>query len=232
MDRKVSRAIWDYQMIQPGDRILIGLSGGKDSLALLHLLASRKNWRREDYHLIACHIKNSLDVAEGTAEKLAKVCKDLEVPLIALEGDPPTNLGGRKNLSPCFICARNRRKAMFQIAAQEGCQKLALGHHKNDIAQTLLMNLLWHGRHETMLPVQPMFDKSIIRPLALVEEKEISRLCRLGEFPVQSCRCAYGERSQRALAAQLIQQARAGGCKEAIDNLYRSVIPLATTQPN
>lgn len=222
-ERKVSRAIRDFELIQPGDRIMIALSGGKDSLALLHVLALRRAWRPEPYELLACHVRNSLDVAEGTAEALKETCDRLGIPFLAVEGETPTNQSLRESLSPCFLCARFRRKALFEIAKQEGCRTIAFGHHQDDFARTLLMNLFWHGKHESMLPKQPMFDLEIIRPLALIEEKDVVRLAKIGEFPIQPCRCPWGKESTREVAKQLIDLAKESGCRDATANLFKSL---------
>lgn len=222
-DRKVSRAIRDFELIEPGDRIMVALSGGKDSLALLHALALRRAWRPESYELVACHVRNSLDVVENTAEALKAVCDRLEVPFLAIEGETPSNQSLRESLSPCFLCARFRRKALFEVAKAKGCKKIAFGHHQDDLARTLLLNLLWHGKHESMRPKQPMFDMEIIRPLALLEEKDVLRLAKLGGFPIQPCACEWGKESKREVAKQLIDLAKESGCRDATANLFKSI---------
>jgi tRNA(Ile)-lysidine synthase TilS/MesJ len=127
-------------------------------------------------------------------------------------------------LSPCFVCSWHRRKALFQTAREQRCAVVALGHHKDDIAETLLLNLMWQGRHETMLPRQPLFDGelTLIRPLAMVDESELSRLSRLGNLPAHSCPCPYGRRSQRETVAEIIRIVRRAGNRSVTDNLLRS----------
>jgi tRNA 2-thiocytidine biosynthesis protein TtcA len=231
LDKKISRAIRDYDLVGEGDRVMVALSGGKDSLVLLHALARRRRWHREQYELVACHVQGGLcGGACSLASLLAGVCRDLGVPFRLVQqelGGPSEDATGRRTrLSPCFVCSWHRRKALFAQAEADGCGSVAFGHHKDDIAQTLLLNLLWQGRHESMLPRQPMFDGrvTIIRPLALVDESETARIARLGGLPAHVCPCPHAERSKREVAGEIIRLAREAGCHNVTSNLVASAL--------
>lgn len=224
LDRTASRAIREFDLIRDGDRIVVGLSGGKDSAMLLHILARRRQWRRERYELLACHVRNP-DEPEEIEPQLAQMCADLRVPLVSVDADPiPPAHTMRHPLSPCFLCARRRRKALFQRAVEAGYGVVALGHHMNDAAETLLLNLLWQGRCEGMLPSRDMFQGRIrlIRPLIYVEERELARACRLSGFPARPCSCSFADRSKREVAASVLETIRRSGVRGVVANAARA----------
>ena len=167
--KKVGKAIWDYRMIKDGDRILVAVSGGKDSLSMLRILKERTKFVPINYELIACHVDMGFEWVK----------KDLLVDYFEQEGvrhvAAEPNRGWRKEGEPfgCFWCSWNRRKALFAMAKKLGCSKIALGHHMDDITETLLLNLMFNGEICTMRPYQEMFRGrlALIRPLAYVEEK-------------------------------------------------------------
>ncbi len=237
MDRKAARAIRDYDLIRTGDRILVAVSGGKDSLVLLHLLARRRAWRRDGYSLLAAYVEGG-QCAPGCAfgAELTATCGELEVPLrIVSKPMVPADHELRGQVSPCFVCSWRRRRILFEAAEKEGCSTIALGHHLDDIAETLLLNLLWHGRHDTMRPRQEMFGGrfAIIRPLALVEERAVARAATIGGLRVHACACRYADASKREVAAEMLRVAREARCHRAADNLVRSVLrPTAVVRPS
>jgi tRNA 2-thiocytidine biosynthesis protein TtcA len=232
LDRKVSRAIREFGLVGEGDRIVVALSGGKDSLALLHALVRRRRSRPEPYELMACHVRGGLcGGACSLADLLAEVCREVDVPFVVIDQELGSasgmpRRGNGRPLSPCFVCSWHRRKALFVVAQQHGFNLVAFGHHKDDIAETLLLNLLWQGRHESMLPRQPLFggQVTIIRPLALVDESELARLARLGDLPAHTCPCPYGETSKRETAAEIIRLVRQAGGRSVTNNLLRSAL--------
>ena len=231
LDRKVAKAARDFCFLRDGERILIGLSGGKDSTVLLQVLAYRRRWRKERCHLEACHVRgpalpSGLAGADQAEEAfLATMCHDLQIPFHVVEADAlPLPESPRRELSPCFLCARRRRKALAEKAAALGLESIALGHHMNDAAETLLLNLLWQGRCEGMLPKVTLFGGGVtlIRPLIYIEEKDIARAYRLGGFPVTSQPCEFADSSRRRTAAAVLRRAQQGGAHTVAANLLRA----------
>lgn len=202
--RRLAAAQKRWSLFADGDRVLLGLSGGMDSVMLLHLLV---RWRRAaplDFALAALHVE--FPEAQGRAERrrrLQELCDGLDVPLAfaAAEPDPGPPAGARP-AHPCFRCARERRRLLFGHAAQHGCGKLALAHHLDDAAETVLMNLLFQGGLEGMPPRRDFFDGrvALVRPLLLAEKSEIARAASALGFPFVPCLCdraAQGIGSER-----------------------------------
>ncbi|GAB4253871.1 MAG: ATP-binding protein [Thermoleophilia bacterium] len=227
LERRVARAVRDFDLITEGDRILVGVSGGKDSLVLLEALARRRRWRPENYELLACHVVDGVcGPTCSYASRLGEICAGLDVPLkVITERTVPTLEELETGIRPCWLCSWRRRKVLIKTADAEGCNLIALGHHKDDIAETLLLNLLWQGRHESMLPKQPLFAGRItlIRPLALTDAGAVARLARLREYPLHECPCPYAEDSKRETARQIIRLAREAGVRDVTSNLVRTV---------
>ncbi len=202
----MGKAIHQYQMIQDGDRILVGVSGGKDSLTLLTLLSERMERVPIRYELIAVHI--DLGFQSPAAELLKeffeakKITYHIEPTRIAELATGPEN---REN--PCFLCAWERRKRVFSLAGRFGCNKVAFGHHKDDVVETLLLNSFYSAEISTMLPVQPMFGGKItlIRPLVLLEEKKTERFAKEMGLPYFPCGCPASPRSKRKEVKELLR---------------------------
>ncbi|MCG8563721.1 MAG: tRNA 2-thiocytidine(32) synthetase TtcA [Desulfobacterales bacterium] len=178
--RQLGRAVHDWQMIQDGDRILVGVSGGSDSQALLHLLHELQGKAPVAFKLIPVHIDPGF---EGSFSS------DLEADIRAKFGPlhvEHTDYGivahsqeNREN--PCFLCARLRRKRLFELAKENGCSKVALGHNKDDLIETLFINIFYAGKIGTMKPRQSFFNGAleIIRPLSYVEKNDINAFSHL-----------------------------------------------------
>ena len=185
LEQRFNKGVVKYRLIEDGDKILIGLSGGKDSLALLELLARRSRI------LTNIPYQSDLEYLKGYSE-------DLGVPFVHYETffDPSTDT--RK--SPCFLCSWNRRKALFTVAKEQGCNKIALGHHMDDILETLLMNITFQGAFSTMPPklVMRKFEMTIIRPMCLVHEADLIEMARIRGFRKQIKDCPYESLSNRS----------------------------------
>lgn len=222
ISKKVGRAIADYGMVRDGDKILVGLSGGKDSQVLLRMLALRRAFAPVDFEPEALYVDLGYGGSSAIRENLSEFCRREGVAFHVKTID--VTRASRREAVDCFWCAWNRRKVLFRAAAQSGCSKLALGHHKDDIVQTILMNLLFEGEISAMAPCQTLFKGrlTIIRPLAYVEEEEIERYARACAFKVSGCGCSHAGMTQRAFVKDLIRRAQAvaPGVKS---NIFRSL---------
>ena len=211
MNRDVGKAIHHYDMISHGDRILVGVSGGKDSLALLWILTERLSRIPVKYKLFPVYIDPGFPdgFADSLSDYLQSTGADLRVEttdygLLAHSAD------NREN--PCFLCARLRRKRIFEIADELDCNKVAFGHHKDDIIETFFLNICYSGNISTMRPVQSFFKGkvTIIRPLAFVDEDRIRRFAKSREFPEFINSCPRAQISKRK------------EIKEMLARMYRS----------
>jgi len=184
LNSAMGKALHHYRMIADGDRIAVGLSGGKDSLALMWLLAHRRTYVPVRYDLTAVHIDPGFD--NGVASALAAHCQDRGYKVRVDYSDCGRVAHSAINReNPCFLCARMRRKRLFEIAAELDCNKVALGHTKDDLIATLLINMFYAGEISTMMPSQSFFKGRfvLIRPLALAEEDLIRRFALEQGFP-------------------------------------------------
>ena len=172
--RKAGKAIYDYELIEPGDRILVGVSGGKDSLALLEVLALRARDPKQNYMVVAAHIAVENVAYEVDGEYVRQFCEQLGVEFI--HRTIATAVKEDSGKPVCFVCSWNRRKTLFGIAKEYGCNKLALGHHRDDAIESLLMSMMFNGTIASMPPKLAMFDRTftLIRPFIPV--------CCLPEF--------------------------------------------------
>ena len=210
----------DYNMLSDGDKVCVAVSGGKDSLTLLRILADRRKFVPIKYELLAMHI--DLGYPCSYAKTLVKYFKKLQVKyqiekVNVLKENKPDQIN-------CFWCSWNRRKALFQAADSLGFPKVALGHHKDDIVETILLNLFFQGEISAMCPKQELFDGkiTIIRPLAYVEEEMIKRFSRQEKFPADNCICPHSVVSHRAKMAKIIKELEKT-CPEIKTNIFRSL---------
>lgn len=206
INAKFKKAISDYRLIEDNDHILIGLSGGKDSLALVELLGERMKIFVPRFRLTAAHISVENIPYQSDLDYLRSHCKKQGIDFVhRVTGfDAATNT--RK--STCFLCSWHRRKALFDVAKKLGCNKMALGHHLDDITETLLMNLFYQGSFGTMPPKLKMtkFDMTLIRPLSLISEKEMKEMERIRQYQKQVKNCPYEKDSSRREAKDLLSE--------------------------
>lgn len=198
IEKRFNKGVMQYGLIEDGDKILVGLSGGKDSLALLELLARRSRIYKPRFSVVAAHVVMTNIAYESDMDYLRAYAEGLGVPFVRYETsfDPSTDT--RK--SPCFLCSWNRRKALFTVAKEQGCNKIALGHHMDDILETLLMNMTFQGAFSTMPPrlVMRKFDMTIIRPMCLVHEADLIEMAQLRGYRKQIKNCPYEKDSHRS----------------------------------
>lgn len=197
MLKKVNRAVREFNMIEDGDRIAVALSGGKDSFSLLKILQYRQRFSPERFELVGLHV-----VGDARGRDLPPY-PEMEAWLREQDVEylmRPTHMAEDETIPmPCQRCTWNRRRTLFEMATSSGCNKLAFGHHLDDLAETALMNLIYQGKLETMSPVRGYLDGklSIIRPLAYVPEREIVRFASVNEFPPPPPECPHGRNTER-----------------------------------
>ena len=205
LTKRFHKACADYGLIADGDHVLVGLSGGKDSLALVELLGKRAQIFVPRFRVTALHVRVRERAYLSDMSALEKFCQAFGVSLIVKDTEI-TEKPARGEKDPCFLCAWYRRKVLFETAQELGCNKIALGHHKDDIVETLLMNLVFQGAFATMPPCLPMekMPIQIIRPLCLIEEKDLVRYAELQAYPKQTRLCPFEKESSRAEVKQLL----------------------------
>lgn len=201
------RAMHGYAMTDDGDSIAVGLSGGKDSLSLLWLLAERRRRVPIDFEIKAVHIEMGFGSVDHAS--LEEFCQNLGISFHLVETDfgPRAHTKENREKSPCFFCAMHRRREIFQLASRLGCNKIAYAHHQDDIHETFLMNALYSGSISTMLPVQPFFEGelTLIRPLCLISADQTRRFCEKMGFPLQPPCCPSSQHGRRALVRSILE---------------------------
>ncbi|MDR0989271.1 MAG: tRNA 2-thiocytidine biosynthesis TtcA family protein [Prevotellaceae bacterium] len=198
INRRFAKGVVEYGLIEEGDRILIGLSGGKDSLALVELLGQRARIHKPRFTVVAAHVVMKNIPYQSDLDYLRSHAQAHGMEFVVVETGFDASTDARK--SPCFLCSWNRRKALFTVAKAQGCNKLALGHHNDDIIETLLMNLTFQGAFSTMPPrlVMKKFALTLIRPLCLVHEADLVELAALRGYHQQTKHCPYEQQSHRS----------------------------------
>lgn len=223
VNRDVGKAICQYDMISHGDRILVGVSGGKDSLTLLWLLKERLSRIPVSYELFPVYIDPGFP--GGFSKDLRRWVASIGLTLTVVETKDGILAHGPENReNPCFLCARLRRKKIFDLAGRLGCGKVAFGHHKDDIIETFFLNVCFSGAMATMRPSQPFFGGrfSVIRPLAFVDEHRIGRFARQHEFPEFINPCPYGSLSKRKEIKDLLTRLYESN-RKIKGNIFRSL---------
>ncbi|MDE6474788.1 MAG: tRNA lysidine(34) synthetase TilS [Clostridia bacterium] len=211
------KAISDYSMIQDGDKIAVGLSGGKDSMALLAILAAYKKFAPEKFDLVAINIDLGLDVDKDEVEATRQYCQSVGVEFVVEHTQIYDIILERGEKSPCSLCSKMRRGALNSIAKQYGCNKLALGHHADDVLETFFLSLIYEGRISTFMPISLM-DRSnitLIRPFIYVEEKYLSGLARRYNLPIIHNPCPQDKNTKREDIKKLVESLDDKyGCKQ------------------
>ena len=202
----IRRCVDDYNMIEAGDKIAVGVSGGKDSLVLLVLLAGLKEYFNKPFELEAVTIDMGLGMDYSAIETL---CADLNIPYTIVKTEiAPIIFDHRKEKNPCSMCAKMRRGALNQAILDKGFNKLALGHHYDDAVETFMMNLLFEGRIGCFQPVTNLDRTGIvqIRPMLYIHEKTAENFAKRMELPVIENRCPVDKSTKREEVKQLVYE--------------------------
>jgi len=212
----------DHTLIEDGDHVLVGLSGGKDSMILLQVLVERQNAVPFNFKISAAHVAAEEIGYQIDREKLASFCDNLGIPLHYRTIEPDLEKDPSK--AACFICSWHRRKVLFLLTKELMCNKLALGHHMDDVLETLFMNMVHHGEFSTMPPKLNMFDGKInlIRPLTLLQENELKKYARIRGLEETGIPCPFKDETRRKEMKKLVSE-MARMHKRGRINLFRSM---------
>ncbi len=217
--KETGRGINEHKMFGDNEKILLGISGGKDSLAMALALSLRKKWLPIDYQLKAVMINwREYPISENYKKQLEYYFQMLEIPfeILNYKMEPESY----KTKFNCYFCARNRRRILFEYMEKNKITKLCFGHHLDDLAETTLLNLFHRAKFETMEPISNFFDGKIqiLRPMCRVKENTIIRLNEYLHFPILNIECPYKEKNIRSDVKKIVKDM----CK--IDKLTREHI--------
>lgn len=224
----MGQALNQYLMIHDGDRIALGLSGGKDSWALLWLLDALRRRAPIDYELFPIYIDPGFK--GGPGQVISEHCRDMGFDVRIKHTDDGLVAHSDANReNPCFLCSRLRRKRLFEIADELGCTKLALGHNKDDLIETLFLNICYGGEISTMVPAQSLFGGKlmVIRPLAYVDEEILLDFSREMDWPIKENPCPSARTSKRAEIKKLLKDLYLSNHKIK-GNIFRSMRHVKT----
>jgi len=221
LSKRISRAVTEYRMIEPDEKVLVALSGGKDSLALCWLLNRMSRSFPIPFTVHALHVRSEVHPPDlGSA--LDTLMDNWEIPHTILDSSIKDSLREGQDFN-CFLCARKRRETLLKFALENDYTAIALGHHMDDLLQTLIMNMTWQGELAAMPPCLQYTDRlKMIRPLCLVQEHHISRFTGEMEWQIPAKNCPYEGVSRRKEAAEVIEKMSSG--RDSLKyNLYRSL---------
>lgn len=229
--KKIHKLQKQYSFINKGDKILVGVSGGKDSLLLLEIFGELKRKFNYSFEIVPIHIKITDVGYHIDFQSIEKICDyygfTFIIKEISIEFDPNHKKGA------CYVCSWHRRKQLFSIARELKCNKIALGHHMDDAVQTLLMNMIYHGSISSMPAKLNMFQGEIelVRPLMFFSEDEIIEYKNLRKYPELIKDCPFGSETNRNTMKELIKSLESihPGAKKnifkAMGRIYSSYLP-------
>ncbi|UCB47280.1 MAG: tRNA 2-thiocytidine(32) synthetase TtcA [Spirochaetota bacterium] len=233
--KKVGKTIKKYGMVEKDDRILVGVSGGKDSFTLLKILNDRMGFYPNQYELLALHIISDIE-CEGMAnpDAIEEFFQEhgYNYKIVRMQ----VELGDKGPSS--FWCSWNRRRVLFEIANRLGYNKIALGHHRNDVIETLMLNMFYHAEISTMLPLQSLFEGriTIIRPLYNIPESDTGKFARNYKFQATSCRCPFESETKREMFKRMLKGVEKKHPKamvnalRALENVKQEFLPGSTVK--
>lgn len=214
LKRLIGRALFRYEMLKNEDSVILALSGGEDSLALTYFISDWRKKMRVSCRLLGVHLDMGFPKDEKEYREeikwLENFCNSLEVEFYFDKTDYGIQAmkAYEKNITaPCFVCSWHRRKYLFKLAQREGANKIAFGHHLDDLIVTFFMNMFYHGELSTILPVQEMFKGKlhIIRPLILVEKTLISRFVEKKNWKIIKNPCPFAKETKRKFVEEFLE---------------------------
>jgi tRNA 2-thiocytidine biosynthesis protein TtcA len=226
MLREMKRTIAKFGLLESGDHVIIAVSGGIDSLTMLDLLADKSPWWAREVRFTPVHIVAGFPQQEEKLENLAEFSRERgmelivvhhpEIATIAMSGERPQN--------PCFVCSRLRRKAILETAEKIDANKIAFGHHREDVLQTFLINIFWGREISTMMPIQPLFGGRfrIIRPMFMINESKVRNYALSHEIIELSAQCPMEGKTKRDYVSDLLNKLEKDH-KGTKSNLFRSL---------
>lgn len=220
----VRKAVDDYHMIEEGDRIAVGISGGKDSLTLLHALHGLKRFYPSKFDLRAVTVDLGFD--NLNLDKIKELCASLAIPYTVVKTDIATIIfNDRQESNPCSLCAKMRKGALNESIKVAGCNKVAYAHHKDDVVETMLLSLIYEGRFHTFSPVTYLdrMDIKVIRPLMYMEESDVIGFVKFYKLPVVKSPCPVDGYTKREYVKNLLRtlSAENPGVKERMFTAIR-----------
>lgn len=218
------KAIDDFHMIQPGDKIAVGISGGKDSLTLLYALKALQRFYPNPFELHAITV--DLGFHNLNLDKIVALCEELNVSYSVVKTDIADIIfEQRRESNPCSLCAKMRKGALNEAMKHEGCNKIAYAHHKDDVVETMLLSLIFEGRFHTFAPVTYLdrMDLTVIRPLIYMNEMDVIGFIHKNNVPVVKSPCPADGYTKREYAKELLRQLNAEhpGTKE---RMFRAIL--------
>lgn len=220
----LEKASLDYNMIEPGDRLLVGVSGGADSLALMDLLNTSMLFIPNDFSVLAVNIDLGFDGGQARRD-LERHFQNQGWRYIIDQTDiGPLAHSDFNRKNPCFLCSRLRRKRLFEIAGENDCNKVVLAHHRDDMIETLMINILYGREISTMVPNQSIFGGKmhIVRPLAYIKEDLVKKYAREQEIPVIPNGCPTSRTSKRAAVKKMLNELEADH-KKVRENIFKAL---------
>ena len=221
---RVRKAVDDYGMIEEGDRIAVGISGGKDSLTLLYALAHLRIFYPNAFEIYAITV--DLGFGNFDLNKIQELCKKLKVPYTIVSTEiADIVFKKRQETNPCSLCAKMRKGALNEKIKELGCNKVAYGHHKSDMVETLMMSMIFESRIHCFSPVTYLdrMDLTVIRPLMYMDEADIISFQNTMELPVAKSPCPMDGNTKREYAKRLIDQLDKDN-EGARDHMFKAIL--------
>ncbi|MFW5644339.1 MAG: tRNA lysidine(34) synthetase [Bacteroidota bacterium] len=237
ISKKIGKTIREYELIGENDRVLVGLSGGKDSMIMLEGLVNRKKTFPFAFEIFVAHIIPENIGYEVDIQYLEQYCRELGLELILEKIYPEIS---NEEKSPCFVCSWSRRKALFNLSKNLNCNKIAFGHHRDDALQTFMMNMLYHGSISSMPYKLKMFNgrAELIRPIMDLWEKDLLELAEKRNLISAEKACPHENQTKRNYTMELINKLDSDfpGAKRnmfhALNNIYEEYLPKVKRRSN